>query len=224
MARKKNKHYFSRFPDTDLKIQTVSESLRRHMYIFKTTTGVFSYSKIDLGTQILIDYMIIPKGNRTLLDLGCGYGPVGMVLGYESPQSQVYMVDVNRRAVWCAKENIKINIRPNEKRVVAFSGNFLEPFQKKNIMFDAIYTNPPVRLGREVFLNLVKEIKDQLKPDGFFEFVIRKKMGASYLEKKLGEMFPNEPIQILGKKSGYWAFHCFEEGKESLKKAQNLEK
>ena len=106
----KNQHYSSEFPDVKVKIHTISESLRRHLYIFKTLTGVFSFRKMDLGTKIFIEHMIIPEEPGIMLDLGCGYGPIGIVLGYESPESLVYLIDINKHAIWCAKENVKINL------------------------------------------------------------------------------------------------------------------
>ena len=106
----KDEHYFNEFSNSKVKFYTVSVSLRKHLYLFKTTTGIFSYKKLDLGTRILIENMIIPKNDLTLLDLGCGYGAIGIVLAYESPGSMVYFTDTSRRALWCTKQNIKINL------------------------------------------------------------------------------------------------------------------
>ena len=207
MARNKS-HYYARFPDAKLKIHTVSESLRRHFYIFKTAPGVFSYKKIDLGTKVLIDHMTIPKEEPSvLLDLGCGYGPIGIVLGYEAPQSKVYLIDVNRRAIWCAKENIKVNLPERKNQIIALAGNYFNPIKNKNFKFDGIYTNPPLRQGREEFLQLCNEIPSYLKPKGYFQFVIKKKMGAPFILKHLNDSFPNEKICILCKRSGYWVFN-----------------
>ena len=166
-----NQHYFSEFPDVKVKIHTISESLRRHLYIFKTITGVFSFRKIDLGTKVLIEHMVIPKGPSFLLDLGCGYGPIGIVLGYESPDSLLYLMDINKRAIWCAKENIKINLNTEKKSVITLSGNYFESTKIKNIKFDGIYMNPPMRQGRKDFLKLIGIIPSYLKSKGSFQFV-----------------------------------------------------
>ncbi|MFX1378501.1 MAG: class I SAM-dependent methyltransferase [Promethearchaeota archaeon] len=208
MAEKKN-HYFSKFPDVNVKIYTISESLRRHLFIFKTVTGVFSFNNIDLGTRVLINNMYIPQDPSVLLDLGCGYGVIGIVLGYESPHSSVYLIDINKRAIWCAKENIKINLPDQTKKVVALSGNYFSPIQNKNIKFDGIYMNPPLRQGRKEFLNLLNDIQNYLKKNASFQFVIRKKMGAPYILKYFKDTYPNEKIEILCKRSGYWVFRCF---------------
>lgn len=203
-----NSHYYTKFPDVKLKIYTVSESLRRHLYIFKTTPGVFSFKKIDLGTKVFIEHMTIPKQRPSvLLDLGCGYGPIGIVLGYEAPQSTVYLIDINRRALWCARENIKLNLSDRKKQIIALSGDYFEPIKNKSSKFDGIYTNPPLRQGRKEFLELCKEIPNYLNPAGFFQFVVRKKMGAPFILRHLTDTFPNQKIDILCKRSGYWVFN-----------------
>ena len=207
----KDQHYFTPYPDVRLKIHTVSESLRRHLYIFKTVTDVFSFNKIDLGTKILIEHMYIPLKACDLLDLGCGYGPIGIVVAHESPKSQVHLIDINKNACWCAKENIRINISNYKGRVKVVSGNFFEPFSLKNIEFDGIFMNPPIRLGRKAFFKVCDDIYKNLKPGGSFQFVLRKKMGAEHVYHTLKERFPGEHIEITCKRSGYWVFRCFHE-------------
>ena len=206
MAKKDHQHYSSKYPDVALEKHSISESLRKHLFMFKTLTGVFSYQKLDLGTQILIRHLIIPKEPKFLLDLGCGYGPIGIVLGWETLKAKVYMVDINRRAVWCAKENIKINLPQDRGRVKAIAGNYFEPFERKNINFDAIYMNPPIREGRDEFFELIKKIVEYLESDGFFQFVIRKKLGASYVYKYLTQNYPSYTTDVIAKRSGYWVF------------------
>jgi 16S rRNA (guanine1207-N2)-methyltransferase len=170
---------------------------------------VFSYNKIDLGTKVFVEHMIIPYEKSVLLDLGCGYGPIGIVLGYESPQSIVYLIDINKRAIWCAKENIKINLPDRLNYVTALSGNYFEPVSKKNLKFDGIYMNPPLRQGRKDFLKLLNEIPNFLNQNGSFQFVIKKKMGAPYILNFFKETFPDENIEVLCKRSGFWVFRCF---------------
>jgi len=206
-----NQHYFDEFPDVKVKIQTISESLRRHLYIFKTITGVFSFSKIDLGTKVLVEHMIISKEPSIFLDLGCGYGPIGIILGYESPDSLVYLIDINKRAVWCTKENIKINLNNTKKNIQVLQGNYFEPLQKKNVKFDTIYMNPPLRQGRKEFLQLFEVIPRYLKPQGSFQFVIKKKMGAQYVLDYINQTYPNNHLEIICKRSGYWVFrYCID--------------
>ncbi|MBN1802753.1 MAG: class I SAM-dependent methyltransferase [Candidatus Lokiarchaeota archaeon] len=206
-----NQHYYSSLPDTRLKIQTVAESLRGHLYIFKTASGVFSFRKLDNGTKLLIEYMTIPEQEAILLDLGCGYGPIGIVLGYEATASKVFLVDVNKRAIWCTKENIKTNISNYKGRVRAMKSNYFEKFKANNLRFDGIYMNPPIRLGRREFLDICAQVPDFLTNRGFFQFVIRKKMGADIVLKNLKTLYDAQNVDIICKRGGYWVFKCFHE-------------
>ncbi|MFW9988638.1 MAG: class I SAM-dependent methyltransferase [Candidatus Odinarchaeota archaeon] len=208
MEKKKN-HYYSKFPDANVKIYTISESLRRHLYIFKTIPGVFSYNKIDLGTKVFIENMYIPTEPKVLLDLGCGYGSIGIVLGYESPQSFIYLIDINMRAIWCTRENVKLNLKNAKNHIVILSGNYFEPLKNKDLKFDGIYMNPPLRQGRKEFLKILDIIPEYLNKNGSFQFVIKKKMGALFIKEFYKDTFPDENIEILCKRSGYWVFKCF---------------
>lgn len=209
MMENNSNHYYSKFPDANVKIHTISESLRRHLYIFKTITGVFSYKRLDLGTKVFIENLYIPEETSNFLDLGCGYGPIGIVLSYESPQSSVYLIDINKRAVWCTRENVKLNLPERKKSIYSLSGNYFEPIKNKHLKFDGIYMNPPLRQGRKEFLKVMHDISSYLKKNGSFQFVIKKKMGAAYILKYFKDTFPDENIEIICKRSGYWVFRCF---------------
>ena len=208
MDNNKN-HYYSRYPEAEVKIYTISESLRRHLFIFKTITGVFSFKKLDLGTKVFIDHMFIQKDPSIFLDLGCGYGPIGTVLAYISPQSRVFFIDINQRAIWCTKENVRINLPNNREKTKVLFGNYFEPIKNKDLKFDGIYINPPLRQGRKSFLDLLHQIPLYLKPTGSLQFVIKRKMGALFVLNYLNDNFPDKKIEILCKRSGYWVFKCF---------------
>ena len=203
----KNEHYFNEYQNSKVKFYTVSVSLRKHLYLFKTITGIFSYKKLDLGTKILIEHMLLPKNDSTLLDLGCGYGAIGIVLAYQSSGSKIYLTDTNKRALWCAKKNIQINLPQEKSRIKVLYGKNFEPFDSKDIKFDGIYMNPPMRLGREHFFKLFKEIPKYLEKNGTFQFVIRKKMGAEYVYNYIIDNFSNQQTVIICKRSGYWVFN-----------------
>jgi len=202
----RNQHYYSAFPDSKIKFHSISVSLRRHLYIFKTLSGVFAYKKLDLGTKILVENMIIPQQPGNFIDLGCGYGVIGIVLAYESPLSIVYLIDINKRAIWCAKENVKLNLPESKNRVSVLRGNYFEPLKDRGIMFDGIFMNPALRQGRKTFLNLFDEIVCYLKSNGSFQFVVRRKMGADYILNYLIANYTEKNIKVLSKKSGYWVF------------------
>jgi 16S rRNA (guanine1207-N2)-methyltransferase len=204
---KKDQHYYTVFPDTKFKVQTIPVSLRKHLYIFKATPGVFSFKKLDLGTKILIENMVFPKKQENFLDLGCGYGPIGIVIAYELPQTNVYFIDTNKRAVWCARENAKINLPDQLKRVKLLYGNYFEHFKDKIIKFDGIYMNPPMRKGREDFLKIFLDIPNFLNNEGYFQFVIKRKMGAEFILNYLRQRDSKDIIDVICKRSGYWIFN-----------------
>ena len=205
---KKNQHYSTQFPDVRVKIYNISESLRQHLYFFKTVTGVFSFKQLDLGTKVFIEHMNLPKDQSILLDLGCGYGVIGIVLAHLKPKSTIYFTDTNKRALWCTRENIKSNLTDRSGKTIVFQGSYFKPFNNKSVKFDGIYMNPPLRNGRREFLALCEEIPQHLKSKGLFQFVIKKKMGAefirNYLNKHFSELF--EIIEVTFKRSGYWIF------------------
>lgn len=203
----KHQDYSTELPGVPIKVFTIPVSLKKHLYLFKTISGVFSYKKLDLGTKVLIENMIIPKEANFFLDLGCGYGVIGIVLAHESPKSNVYFMDINKRAIWCTKENIKLNLPEMQSNLHVYAGNYFSPLEGKDIKFDAIYMNPPIRKGRNEFLDLFKAIQDYIKTDGSFQFVIRKKLGADFIYRYLLDLYSNKQIRILCKRSGYWVFH-----------------
>lgn len=206
---KKKQHYSSKFPDVRLKVFSVSESLRHQLYLFKTVTGVFSFKQIDLGTKVFIEHMKFPEEESVLLDLGCGYGVIGIVLAQLRPKSTVYLTDTNKRALWCTRENIKYNLTERSGKSIVLEGSYFKPFENKSIKFDGIYMNPPLRNGRQEFLTLCEDVPRYLKSKGFFQFVMKKKMGAefihNYLNKHLSGLF--EIIEVTFKRSGYWIFY-----------------
>lgn len=205
MKNNHNSHYFSKTPQADLKILSIAESLRGHLYILKTTPGVFSYRKIDLGTKTFIKYMEVPKTGATLLDMGCGYGPIGIVLANICQNCVIYMVDINRRAIWCSRENIKINQVTN---VNILSGSYFEPILPLDLKFDGIYTNPPMKKGKKEFLKLCNLIPSYLKHEGTFQFVIRRTMGANDIYQILKDNLQSMDVEVRYKRSGYWVFFC----------------
>ncbi|MFW9770605.1 MAG: class I SAM-dependent methyltransferase [Promethearchaeota archaeon] len=211
-------HYYSSFPDSKVRFHTISVTLRRHLYLFKTISGVFSYKKLDLGTKILVENMIIPQKPSNLMDLGCGYGVIGIVLAHESPLSKIYLIDVNKRAIWCTKENVKINMPTSKSRFFIMQGSYFEPLKDKKIMFDGIYMNPALRQGRRSLLNLLSDLSFYLKSTGTFQFVVRKKMGADYILKYIKDQFSEENVEVICKKSGYWVFRF---GQQKLKLPTN---
>ena len=197
MTRKsqKDEHYFTQSPHSKEKYGLIHVGLRGRSFQFLTSSGVFSRKEIDLGTRVLVEAMTLPdKGN--ILDLGCGYGVVGIVAATINPKLTIVMTDMNRRATRLAMENVKLNrVRNAEVR----TGYLYEPV--KNVIFDTVLSNPPVSAGMETVKAIVRGAPTVMKDSAMFQMVIRSKIGAKTLPAFFMEVFGN--FNILERKSGY---------------------
>ncbi|NJE54845.1 class I SAM-dependent methyltransferase [Thermococcus sp. 21S9] len=186
-------HYYSEEPNVPLKTKTIEVCLRGHCFKFITASGVFSFGKLDRGTELLIENMVLDR-NWRVLDLGCGYGAIGIVASRFV--DYVVMTDVNRRAVSIARKNLKINgVRNAEVRW----GSLYEPV--KGEKFDSIITNPPVHAGKEVLREIVINAPRHLNDGGLLQLVIKTKQGAKYIKALMDEHFTE--VRELAKGSGY---------------------
>ncbi|ADG13892.1 class I SAM-dependent methyltransferase [Methanocaldococcus infernus] len=183
-------HYFSEKPTSKSEIKVIEEILRGKLFKFKTDSGVFSHNKIDKGTKLLIETVEVNKEDE-ILDLGCGYGAIGIALADEV--KKVLMVDINRRALKLAKENVKLNNIKNAE--VRFS----DLYENVDEKFDKIITNPPIRAGKDVVKKIVSEALNHLKDGGELWMVIQTKQGAKSMAKYMEEVFGNvETVKIKG--------------------------
>jgi 16S rRNA (guanine1207-N2)-methyltransferase len=188
-------HYFSPQPQADHRYQRFQEELRGREFTFITDEGVFSKKRVDPGTRLLIESIAVPE-EGSFLDLGCGYGPIGIVLGSLAPQAVIHMVDVNSRAVELARRNLGENGITNAR---VYWGQGLEPVQART--FNLIACNPPYRAGRQVVLSLLEEAYRALAPGGQLYIVGRTRQGVKTLAGLLREMFGN--CREVAKQGGY---------------------
>ncbi len=193
------KPYSSETPTSTLKTKVISFYLRGKLFELISAPDVFSHSKIDKGTKLLLNNMQIPDNASHVLDLGTGYGVIGIVIAKEFPQSNVIMVDINRRAISLAKSNRKKN---DIKNAEIRWGDLYEPV--KGDKFDVIVTNPPVSSGMKIIFQIIEEAPLYLKPHGSLQLVIRR--GHNRVYEKLN----NEFITVLeiGKKAGYHVYNA----------------
>lgn len=188
-------HYYTARPEAGHKETEFTALLRGMELRFVTDLAVFSRERVDFGSALLIEAMQIDRA-ATVLDLGCGYGPIGMVAARLAEAGRVYMVDVNERAAELARGNLAANgITNAEVRV----GDGLGAVP--GIAFETIVTNPPIRAGKAVIYRIIDEAHAALKPGGVIWVVIQTKQGAPSMKKKLAEVFGN--VTDVDRQAGY---------------------
>ncbi|PLT31318.1 class I SAM-dependent methyltransferase [Peribacillus deserti] len=194
-------HYFSRTPHAESNPQYWSFTLRNKEFKFKTDNGVFSKKEVDFGSRLLIETF---KPNNDIegdvLDVGCGYGPIGLSLASELEDSRVHMVDVNARAIELAKENAQINHVQNVK---IYESDRLTGVEASG--FASVLTNPPIRAGKQVVHEIFEQSYAKLADGGELWVVIQKKQGAPSAMDKLEELFGN--VELVEKKKGYYILY-----------------
>lgn len=187
-------HYYTQNPQTPHNIKSISFNIKDMELEFYTDTSVFSKEKVDYGSKLLI--LSLPALSGEILDLGCGYGPIGISIARLNTKAQVTMVDINERAVELAVRNLERNQIKNAVALVS------DGFQQINNQFNAIVTNPPIRAGKKVIYALFEQSKDFLLPGGSLYLVIQKKQGAKSAVEKLKSIFGN--CEVINKQGGYW--------------------
>lgn len=196
-----SQHYYSKNPQTKSKPQEWAYTLRGEKFHFQTDTGVFSKSDVDFGSRLLIETFEEAAQDGSILDVGCGYGPIGMAIAKSFPQKEVHMVDVNTRAVELAKKNAEKNGIQN---VRIYESDGLASVEADG--FSSILTNPPIRAGKETIFRFYEEAYGKLQDGGSLWVVIQKKQGAPSTQEKLEGLFGN--CRTVDKKKGYFIFEA----------------
>lgn len=193
-----NNHYYTTNPNVEHALKKWTFELLNNDISFTTDNGVFSKQTVDYGTRAMLkafNETIIPTGK--ILDLGTGYGPVGVALALRYPERQIDMVDVNSLALSLAKINAKDN--QVQDRVNIFTSDIYENVEGK---YAAILTNPPVRAGKSVVSTMLKDAIQHLLPNGTLTVVLQKKQGAPSAKKLMTEVFEN--CTVIAKDKGYY--------------------
>lgn len=173
-------HYFTAEPAAADERRTINVPLAGVTRAVQVAPGIFSPDRIDQGTSVLLQSAPLPPETGTFLDLGCGWGPIALTLGLESPNATVYGVDVNERALDLARANAT-SLGLNNLRL----GTADEI--PSSVSFDLIWSNPPIRVGKAVLHDLMRTWLPRLSADGEAYLVVQKNLGSDSLHKWLNE-------------------------------------
>lgn len=191
--------YYEDNQDLSHDFQTLTVELLGQSMRFKTDRGVFSKNGIDYGSRVLLENYQ-PESAKSLLDVGCGYGTLGLTLAKKF-DLDVTMVDVNSRALDLCRQNAIDNAVSNSKIELS---NIYESVSEK---YDAIISNPPIRAGKEVVHEILSGAFGHLNDGGHLTIVIQKKQGAPSAQKKMEEVFGN--CQLVARDKGYFILRSY---------------
>jgi len=191
MVRNHVEHYSSKKPQSELIEKSFETIVRRQRFRFVTPSGVFSFGHIDKGSLLLVDSVSLDK--EKVLDFGCGWGFVGVVVKKVFSGIVVTMTDVNERALLYAEKNA----RGNRVSVQVVQSDLFSKLKE----FDAILVNPPMHAGREVCYSIIEEALKHLSSGGKLYLVAMHNKGGAMLEKKMHDVFGN--VETVGKKGGF---------------------
>jgi len=189
-----NDQYYTADPTSESKPVPCAFPYRGHGMNFMTDAGVFSKGELDQGTRLLLD--ALPALFGDVLDLGCGWGAIGVSIARANPDCRVVMVDVNRRALQLSRDNLERNKTAAE--VIESDGMA----QVLDRTFDAVITNPPIRAGKQVIYKMFSDAATHLNQGGALYLVIRKQQGAESCVKYLKTLFGQ--VEKLDKSGGFW--------------------
>lgn len=187
-------HYFTNNQNLRSEIREIRYEYNSTSFLFYADLGVFSKNKIDYGSKILIEsYLKMNQGTKRVLDIGCGYGFIGIVIS-KINDSFVTMCDVNKRAIHLTSRNIIYN----DVKCEAFISDAYENITDK---YDVIITNPPIRVGKNKVLEILEGASEHLKKEGELWFVIRKDQGVKSICKVLEKIYK---LEIIAKSKGFY--------------------
>lgn len=193
-----NEHYFTANPESEHRYAPCRFEYRDCSLRFMTDAGVFSRGEVDFGTELLLNALPETLYGR-VLDLGCGWGAIGVSVGKKWPGCAVVMSDINERALALAGRNAREN--GVTAQTVESSGMDRVPGQ-----FDFILTNPPIRAGKQVIYAMFAACAGQLKDEGEMYLVIRKQQGAESAIRFLKTVY--QTVDTIEKSGGFWVIRC----------------
>ena len=193
-------HYFSPQPQVDSEPVQFDATVRGLTFSLVSDRGVFSHGEVDHGSRLLAETMQLPQQGQ-ILDLGCGWGILGMVAAKLSPEAHITLIDVNERATGLAADNLRRNHIGNAEAIYGDA-----PVILGQLRFDAIVVNPPIRAGRQQVLRLIEDAAGRLTEGGSLWLVVRTDKGAKTLAQEISIWFAD--IETVAIKGGFRVFRC----------------
>ena len=189
-------HYFTN-EEVKSELRKINVNVSDKKFVFNVDNGVFSKKGLDFGSRSMIESLLTESLSGKALDVGCGYGPIGIILSSFFNLS-FDMIDVNKRAVHLCEMNIK----ENKVNCNTFVSDIYENVNKK---YDFIVTNPPIRAGKEIVYKILFEAKDYLLPGGALYFVVNKNQGAKSMVRDLSKV---AKVDVLKNNKGFFVIKC----------------
>ena len=189
-------HYFTN-EEVKSELRKINVNISDKKFVFNVDNGVFSKKGLDFGSRSMIEALLTESLSGKALDVGCGYGPIGIILSSFFNLS-FDMIDVNKRAVHLCEMNIK----ENKVNCNTFVSDIYENVNKK---YDFIVTNPPIRAGKEIVYKILFEAKDYLLPGGVLYFVVNKYQGANSMVRDLSKV---AKVDVLKNNKGFFVIKC----------------
>ena len=194
-----NDHYYTRVPQSESRPVDCEYSYRGVALSFRTDAGVFSKGEVDTGTRLLLE-ALPEEMSGDILDLGCGWGVIGISIARKWPGTRVILADVNTRALDLSRENAK----RNRAEVTCVESDGMAALAGQ--AFDAVVTNPPIRAGKQVIYQMFADAANALKPGGALYLVIRKQQGAESCMKYLQTIY--DSVEKIDKSGGFWVIQA----------------
>lgn len=189
-------HYFSSDPAAPKKTVSLTIDVGGTAVRLDAASGTFSSGRLDSGTAVLLKQSAQFPKDGNVLDIGCGWGPIGISIAKLSPETKVYGIDINQRSVEQSNLNSELN---NLQNFVATKPDGLD----EKLKFSAIWSNPPIRVGKQVLHELMRTYIPRLEPGGKAVLVVAKSLGADSFQRWLQSEFPTATVARLATDKGY---------------------
>lgn len=196
-------HYYTADPTVKSDERKIEYEIAGNEFVFISDNGVFSKNHVDIATSFLMK-TIYEELNGDILDVGCGYGVIGIIAAKNENVKSVTMLDINHRALELCKRNSEKNKVDSKVKIIESNG-----FENVEEKYDIIITNPPIRAGKSVIYKMYEDAKEHLRENGTLYLVINKKHGAPSTITYLNTLFGN--CEVLDKKTGFNVIKCVKE-------------